>query len=151
MKAATIKKMTDEQIEEALGTLSREKDRRQTKYASDVGISLSKDPDDWRDDRRLFKTPLGDLLVWSWQRGMPHGSNVQICGEDLSNIAYSDGDYPDDVVEKWQDTIDNELQDDACDVLESRTEGACLKAAIKLYKKYEELLKLISVQAVQEG
>ncbi len=142
-----VKRMTDAEIEATIGILVKERERRGSKLAKSAGISLSRDPLDCRDDRVLFNTPLGELLIWS----NSETANIRFQGEDVDDWVYMFDDWVDDQDDQseWVKKIDEgENQSDAYDLL-NETDNI-LGEGLKLYQKWEPLFRLMFTEGVQE-
>lgn len=137
-----VKRMTDAEIEAAIDALVKEREKRGLKLAKNAGVSLSRDPLDCRDDRILFNTPLGELLIWS----NSETANIRFRGEDVDDWVYGQDDQSNDWVKKIDE---GENQSDAYDML--GTQDNILGEGLKLYQKWEPLFRLMFAEGVHES
>lgn len=135
-------RMTDEELEGKIEVLSKELDRRRVAKAKAAEITLSDDPADYRDDRTVFNTPLGTVLVWS---NSFEGGDIRIGETDATEFIFDHG------PEEWVSWAEGEIGDDARSVLDADGAGARLHEFMKLYEKYGSLLRQMSVHAVQNS
>lgn len=137
-------RMSDEELDKTIETLCAEREQRRIRKAKAAGMTVSDDDNDFTYERTIFNTPIGVVLLWSSHYG---AANICIEPVDASEFIYGLEECPDE----WTNWADAEIGDDAFEVLGSRSKGEALHHFMKLYDKYEELLRQMSVLAVQKS